>query len=75
MIDSLSFLSLDKVHGSNMIHTSIKQNSPYGADDLLLYFDSYYVNGIPRQVGVNGIKENICVQRTQFIIQPNTTKF
>lgn len=41
MIDSLSFLSLDKVLDGM---TCLKENIPLHAEDLLFYFDFYYVN-------------------------------
>jgi len=48
MIDSLAFLPLDKVIDGM---TCLKENIPPYAEDLLFYFDFYYVNGTYRRIG------------------------
>ncbi|KAE9522791.1 hypothetical protein AGLY_016832 [Aphis glycines] len=48
MIDSLAFLPLNKVLDGM---TCLKENIPPHAEDLLFYFDFYYVNGTHRRVG------------------------
>ncbi|KAL4141490.1 hypothetical protein QTP88_004120 [Uroleucon formosanum] len=70
MIDSLAFLPLNKVK-EGMEY--LKQNIPNEADDLLIYFEAYYVNGAYRRIGnTTGINVNVRFRRVQPMFPPNT---
>ncbi|KAL4126931.1 hypothetical protein QTP88_011129 [Uroleucon formosanum] len=70
MIDSLAFLPLNKVK-EGMEY--LKQNIPNKADDLLIYFEAYYVNGAYRRIGnTTGINVNVSLRRVQPMFPPNT---
>ncbi|KAL4148891.1 hypothetical protein QTP88_003035 [Uroleucon formosanum] len=70
MIDSLDFLPLNKVK-EGMEY--LKQNISNEADDLLIYFEAYYVNGSYRRIGnTTGINVNVRLRRVQPMFPPNT---
>jgi len=50
MVDSLAFLPLDDVKNGM---TYLKQNIQTGAEDFLIYFESTYVNGTLKRIGID----------------------
>ncbi|KAF0729731.1 MULE domain-containing protein [Aphis craccivora] len=70
MIDSLAFLPLNKV---KEVMEYLKRNIPNEADDLLIYFETYYVNGAYKRVGnAAGVNVSVRLRRLQPMFPPNT---
>lgn len=66
MIDGLAFVPLDKVVDGM---TYLKENIPPHAEDLLFYFDFYYVNSTYRRVGT---ASSLRLRRMRPIFPPPT---